>query len=64
VDIADPEVDQQSVKDNTISLIEQNHQILTDNLQHYLNNKSATKLMKPSALLTKAERVALFAFQI
>ncbi len=64
VDIADQEVDKQGVKDNAISLVEQNHQILTDNLQHYLNNKSATKLMKPSALLTKAERVALFAFQI
>ena len=46
-----------------IAQVDQNHQALRDNLHHYLHNKSSAKLTKPSALLTKAERIALFAFQ-
>jgi uncharacterized radical SAM superfamily protein len=64
VDIVDRDEARQNDKNNAIAMVEQNHQGLTDNLKHYLNNKSAAKLKRPSALLTKAERVALFAFQI
>jgi uncharacterized radical SAM superfamily protein len=52
------------VQHGMVSVVEKNEDILKSNLHHYLNNKTSSKLTKPSAFLTKAERIALFAFQI
>ena len=56
--------EQAAINVKEMRLVDQSHQTLRRNLENYLHNKSSLKLNKPSALLTKAERMALFAFQI